>query len=174
MYGSRCRFIISTGEIIAALYVARPANEEFSNLVYRKSPGGNTGESYAVRESGLLLSESRFEDELISSGLVTNPKFGGVLSLMVKDPGKDFSVTQTIKNRESWRLTKAAQTISYYAAGRNGYHWNQSVEPYRDYRGVEVIGAYAWLPGYTALESSQKLTKRKPLCRSVMWPFHLS
>ena len=98
---------------------------------------GDTGESYVVDARGVLLSESRFVTELRERGLIDSGSSSS-LSLGVRDPGtKD--APRALGERARWPLTHAASEV---VQGRQGV----ALTPYRDYRGVPVVGAYAFLP----------------------------
>ncbi len=113
---------------------------EFSRIL-SVARQGTSGETYAFNDSGLMLSQSRFEERLKEIGLL-DPREGvsSALTLELRDPGKALgagSVTDT--NRLGWALTPM---VTKAVAGETGV----SVTPVRDYRGVPVVGAWRWLP----------------------------
>ncbi|MET0283217.1 MAG: serine/threonine-protein kinase [Polyangiales bacterium] len=99
---------------------------------------GRTGETYAFDQRGVMLSQSRFEAELRTANLFT--LVDGRTRVELRDPGgrvaAGFVPSQP---RPSQPLTFMAQQA---LAGRAGVN----VRGYRDYRGVEVVGAWRWLP----------------------------
>ena len=133
--------------IIAALSVARPAQNQFSSLL-KINRLGQSGESYVINKYGLLLTESRFGEDLLKANLVKDNNNRGMLELYVKDPGVNLiEGEQPSETKESWRLTKAAQTLTALALADSsalGY----SIKKYRDYRGVNVIGSWVWMEKY--------------------------
>jgi serine/threonine protein kinase len=109
---------------------------------------GNTGETYAISPDGLMLSQSRFDERLKSLGMIPNePGASSVLTVQVRDPGGDL----TTGYKPSVELEARPLTlIARFAVASRGKPSDQQtgmiLEPYRDYRGVEVIGAWKWLP----------------------------
>jgi hypothetical protein len=102
---------------------------------------GNTGETYAFNTAGRMVSNSRFDEELIKIGLlIDEPASQSILKLDIRDPGGDIGLGHRPKVRRSeLPLTKMATSA---IAGET----KSDVEGYRDYRGVSVIGAWTWLP----------------------------
>lgn len=139
------------GEIMAALGFARFADEEFTNILKVARPG-KTGEVYAFDESGLMLSESRFNDELKRVGLLPDsPEARSALTVQVRDPGGDLTAGHVPDLEPAARpLTRLAAlaVASRFKSDSSASQRGVLVEPYRNYRGVEVIGAWKWLPEY--------------------------
>lgn len=111
---------------------------------------GATGETYAFNRDGLMLSQSRFDDELRNVGLLTDDA-ASILNLSVRDPQVDLTRGRRPELRRSEQpLTRmAAEAV----AGRDGL----DVVGYRDFRGVPVVGAWKWLEAYdfgVAIEQS--------------------
>src|SRR5207245_2892671 len=102
-----------------------------------------TGETYAFDKNGLLLSQSRFDDQLKSFGLLPDlPDSRSILNLELRDPGADLRKdVRAKKPRREQELTKMAKSAT---AGGTGF----DVDGYRDYRGVPVVGAWTWLEDY--------------------------
>ena len=124
------------GKIIAAMS-QRLIPEETLSRVMHTGRMGLTGETYALDRTGLLLSTSRFKEQLIKLGLVT-PEKSGVLELTVRDPGGDLAAGFNL--REPWEkrpFTRMAQAILMRQSGSD-------ISGYRDYRGVLVCGAWTW------------------------------
>jgi eukaryotic-like serine/threonine-protein kinase len=131
------------GEVIAALGVAHRADTEFAHILELARPG-DTGEAYAFDAKGLMLTESRFVGELKRAGLLPDePGASAVFRMEVRDPGQ---LRQAPPARAYTRLAAAAIAArgSPAAEARQGV----LLEPYRNYRGAEVIGAWKWLPEY--------------------------
>lgn len=98
-----------------------------------------SGETYAVNQDGLMVSRSRFADQIVSLGLVE--KAGDeVLQLRVSDPG--INLVETPQDQPpgvDLPLTRMAASVTrgetdFYVDGQG----------YRDYRGVQVFGAWLW------------------------------
>jgi len=104
---------------------------------------GETGETFAFDPEGVMISKSRFDDQLKQLGLLTNrPDISSALALRLGDPGGDL--TEKFKPRESSADWPLIEMVSRATNGTAGVQ----VEPFRDYRGVPVIGAWSWLPFY--------------------------
>ncbi|TWT37720.1 Serine/threonine-protein kinase PknB [Posidoniimonas corsicana] len=104
---------------------------------------GNSGETYAFNEEGLMLSNSRFGEELVLLGLLPDlPESESILQLLVRDPGGDM----TRGYRPTVRRTELPPThmVQEAIAGRPA----TNVAGYSDYRGVKVVGAWEWLDQY--------------------------
>ena len=64
---------------------------EFSRILSVARPG-SSGETYAFDADGLLLSQSRFEAQLKTLGLLQDrPEAGAALSITLRDPGGDLT-----------------------------------------------------------------------------------
>jgi eukaryotic-like serine/threonine-protein kinase len=108
-------------------------NAQFDRIL-GSSRAGRSEETYAISRSGLMVSRSRHEPQLKSLGLPSAE------SLVVTDPGADLTRGQRPSlPREQWPLTRAASAATRGSAG-------SSLVPYRDYRGVPVVGMWTWLP----------------------------
>ena len=73
------------GTIIAAVTKRVDPSKDFSRIL-QFSRVGETGETYAFDQSGRLLSESRFVDDLRQIGLIKEGA-SGVLNIEIRDPG---------------------------------------------------------------------------------------
>ncbi|MGD9181439.1 MAG: PAS domain S-box protein [Desulfobacterales bacterium] len=98
---------------------------------------GKSGDTYAFGRYGKLLSESRFDEDLVKAGIVDEGETS-ILNVSVRDPGGDMTqgFTPSIP-RYQQPLTLMAQQATKGKSGLN-------VEGYRDYRGVRVYGAWLW------------------------------
>ena len=102
---------------------------------------GRTGEAYAFDRNGLLLSQSRFDDDLKQLGLLADlPDSRSILTVEIRDPQVNMA------RGERPRLRRAEQPLTLLAAdavqGKDGY----DADGYRDYRGAPSVGAWRWLP----------------------------
>ncbi len=102
---------------------------------------GQTAEAYLFSRAGLMLTESRFDDELRRGGFISGDTISGsALHVEVRDPGGDvtsgYHSTVALKDRP---LTFAAQ---HALGGETGL----TLGSYRDYRGRDVVGAWTWIP----------------------------
>ena len=109
--------------IIGALALIINPDKEFSRIL-SVARAGKSGETYAFDQTGLLISQSRFDEQLRQLGLLKATNTSSALNLHLHDPGSD--------------LTKGFQpTVEV------------EVNPSRDYRGVRVVGASRWLPQFS-------------------------
>ncbi len=135
------------GEVVAALGFAHPADGQFANILNVVRPG-RTGEVYAFDEQGVMLSESRFLTDLRRAGLVPGgPDAGAAFNVQVRDPGGDpvtgHKPDLELAARPLTRL--AALAIAGRVKAAPGERQGVILEPYRNYRGTEVIGGWKWL-----------------------------
>lgn len=120
-------------DVLGALALIIRPDMEFTRIL-SVARYGQSGETYAFDQTGLLISESRFDKQLTNSGLLDATNGTSALNLRLHDPG----ATEVEGLRPLTRIVAAA------VSGEDGV----SVEPSRDYRGVEVVGAWRWLPDY--------------------------
>jgi serine/threonine protein kinase len=127
-------------QVVGVLALRIDPEQEFSRIM---SLGrfGASGETYAFDNTGRMVSNSRFDDELILLGLLPDQENAkSILQILVRDPGGDI----TAGYRPTQRRHELPPTfaVSEALAGRPGIN----VAGYRDYRGVPVVGAWTWLP----------------------------
>lgn len=129
-------------EIVAVLALRIRPELEFSRIL-QLGRFGESGETYAFDKQGLMVSNSRFDDDLILSGILPDRDDArSILNVQLRDPGGNVLEGYRPKVRRSEQpLTKCAASA---IAGASGV----DVEGYRDYRGVPVLGAWTWLPKY--------------------------
>lgn len=138
------------GDYVASIGFANFADEHFSALL-EVGDMGETGETYAFDEHGLMLSESRFNEQLRDIGLIENQdELQSMVTVQVRDPGVDLTRGQVASRELAARpLTEIAAIAiaSRDKQDRSAQH-GLILDAYRDYRGVPVIGAWKWLPQY--------------------------
>ena len=134
--------IRENGIVCGALALIINPTNEFSRVL-SVAHRGETGETFAFDQTGLLISESRFDQQLHGVGLLAATNFSSALNLRLRDPGGDLTqgFTPTLANRVDDALT---HIVASAVAGGEGV----DVVPSRDYRGVPVVGAWCWLPQY--------------------------
>lgn len=124
------------GEVIAILTVRIKPFQNFSGI-FQQGRLGESGETYAFDTNGLLISESRFVDQLREIGLIGGEELG-ILNVDIRDPGVNLVEGEHIEiPKETQPLTRMAASA---LVGESGI----DLEGYRDYRGVPVIGAWLW------------------------------
>ncbi len=131
------------GHVIAALGFGRLADSRFGSLLVLTS-AQSSREAYAFDSHGMMLTQSRYLGDLRKAGLVA-PDETGILRIPVRDPGVDVVAGERpARPASEWPPTKlAAAALAAPAAG--GPFEGAILEPYRSYRGAEVIGAWRWL-----------------------------
>lgn len=129
-------------QVVAVLALRIQPEREFTRIL-QLGQIGKSGETYAFDKDGTIVSNSRFDEELILLGLLPDESDSrSILRLAVRDPGGDLTAGyRPNKRRGELPLTKAAQSA---IRGESGI----DLVGYRDYRGVKVIGAWTWLPKY--------------------------
>ena len=106
---------------------------------------GATGDSYAFNAEGLMLSHGRFERQVVELyGL--DPEAGGMLQVRLVDPGRDLTAVRGDGPGPVADMATLPLAPHVRAAARGGS--GADIEGYRDVRGVEVVGAWRWLPEY--------------------------
>lgn len=129
-------------QVIASLGLRIRPERDFTQIL-QLGQMGETGETYAFSKTGLMLSQSRFEEELILLGIIPDREGAqSLLEVLVRDPGGDLSAGyRPNKRRSQMPLTEMVASASVGESGVN-------VEGYRDYRGIPVVGAWTWLDKY--------------------------
>jgi serine/threonine protein kinase len=129
-------------QVIAALGLRIRPEREFTQLL-QLGRMGQSGETYAFDKSGTLVSNSRFDEQLILLGLLPDTENAqSILNISLRDPGGDMTAGYRPKvRRAELPLTKP---IAAAVAGTSGV----DVDGFRGYRGVKKVGAWAWLPQY--------------------------
>ncbi len=132
----------ATGKPIAAIGFRFRPEEDFTRIL-QTARAGKTGETYAFDRNGVMLSNSRFDDELKEIGLlVDDPSVQSTLTLELKNPGANISIGERPKTRrKEMPLTKPILMAANHGAGVD-------VDGYLDYRGVPNVAAWTWLSEY--------------------------
>ncbi|MGC9940392.1 MAG: protein kinase [Verrucomicrobiota bacterium] len=125
----------------ALALIINPTNE-FSKVL-SVAHRGETGETFAFDQTGLLISESRFDLQLRALRLLGSTNLSSALNVRLRDPGVNLTkgIKPTLANRADDSLT---HIVASAVAGGSGV----DVVPSRDYRGVPVVGAWCWLPQF--------------------------
>ncbi|MGL1862666.1 MAG: transporter substrate-binding domain-containing protein [Pseudodesulfovibrio sp.] len=122
------------GTVLAVVTIRVDPKGQFSKILH-SGDIGNTGESYAFDSNGIMLSASRFVDDLMAVGLIDTLNS----TLRLADPGndlmKDAPISDDIAILPFTRMATAA------IRGINGI----DINGYRDYRGVPVVGKWSWI-----------------------------
>ncbi len=134
------------GRVVAALGLGTFAAERFG-VIFRASWLGRTGEAYAFDRRGRILSEIRFPDEASQAGVLPGPQSAGALGMRLADPGRDLRDQPARPGDASGgRLTRLVETaLREGPSSASGESHGVLLQPYRNYLGAPVVGAWAWL-----------------------------
>lgn len=123
------------GEVIAVFTFRIDPFADFTAILQRGRLGAS-GETYAFDSDGVLISESRFDEQLRRLGLLRKGQ-SSILNIFVVDPGADLRKDESSLPKEKRPLTlmAASATSGKSAINTEGYH---------DYRGISVVGAWTW------------------------------
>ena len=138
------------GEVVAARGFAHYAHEQFAHILSAAQPG-RTGEVYAFDSNGMMLSESRFKPELVKARLMSEQEpSSAILRVQVRDPGGDLGSGHQPELELAARPYTRLAALAIAARGKTEATQREGVilEPYRNYRGAEVIGVWRWLSVY--------------------------
>ena len=138
----------ATGNVVAALGFASYVDRDFESILSAARPG-ETGEAYAFDETGTLLSDVREVRGLRRAGVLPAGVKGTAFRLKVRDPGVELETGATpASDSIEWPLTRpVAEALAAGASAQSSAATRGVLlDPYRNYRGVEVIGAWRWLP----------------------------
>ena len=128
--------------VIAMLALLVDPDQDFTRIL-QSVRLEKSGETYAFNSRGLLISHSRFDDQLREIGLLgEDPGTDPILTVEIRDPGGDLSKGHPpTPDRGALPLTRMAASA---VIGQSDI----DVDGYRDYRGVMVVGAWTWLEEY--------------------------
>ena len=124
-------------KVIAAIIQKIDPSHGFSDIL-QLSHVGETGESYIFSHEGIMLSESRFEKDLIKLG-VFQVNNDGKPYVEIKDPEGDLT--------KGFIPNEALSQKPFTLMAKSALEGNKdvNVDGYNDYRGVPVMGAWMWI-----------------------------
>jgi hypothetical protein len=129
-------------QVVAVLALQIRPEGEFTRIL-QLGRVGESGETYAFDKNGVMISNSRFDEDLILLGLIPDQEHSrSILNLLVRDPQGNMTEGYRPKQRRS------EMPLTRMAADAIAGNADVDVEGYNDYRGVPVVGAWAWLPKY--------------------------
>jgi serine/threonine-protein kinase len=136
----------AAGAVVAVLGVATFVDTSFESILAAARPG-DTGEAYAFDENGTLLSEVRSIRGLRSAGLLPAGDAGGAaFRIRLRDPGSELQADGPMQTgADAWPLTRPVTAALAAANAPGAPTQGVLLDPYRNYRGAEVIGAWRWL-----------------------------
>ena len=137
------------GRAIAALAFAEHATGEFAALL-RPAVPGESDELLLFDDRAVLLSDSRHADKLAAVGAIKDPKKSHtMLEVEVRIPRGEKNASLTAEERSAQPRTRlAALAIASRWSKEPSHQRGVLIEPYRNYYGAEVVGAWRWLPEY--------------------------
>jgi hypothetical protein len=144
------------GKVIGALGIRLRPETQFSDIL-AIAQVGQTGETYAFDRHGVMVSESRFDDELHRAGVLAESE-DSILNLQLRDPGVNMLAGKRPEQR------RAEQPFTQMAAAALQGESGVEVDGYRNYAGVNVVGAWRWLPHFD-LGGRVRAANERSLCR---------
>ncbi len=159
------------GNVIAAFGFQLNPQTDFTRIL-SVAMMGESGETYAFNRDGLLLSESRFDDDLKTIGLIPDrPGSRSILKVDIRDPGGNM----LDGFRPARERPQLALTIPVASGVTGGTSVN--VRGYRNYRGVQSVAAWTWLPQYdigivTEIEMSEAYAPLY-IVRRFLWGIYM-
>ena len=78
------------GIVVGALALIINPDQEFSRIL-SVARSGDSGETYAFDQTGLMISHSRFDEQLKQLGLLDATNTSSALNLRLHDPGGDLT-----------------------------------------------------------------------------------
>jgi eukaryotic-like serine/threonine-protein kinase len=129
-------------QVVAALALRIRPEREFTRIL-QLGRIGDSGETYAFDKTGLMVSNSRFDERLILLGLLPDVENShSILNISLRDPGGNMlEGFRPAVRRAELPLTKMCVAA---IAGTPGVN----VDGANDYRGVPIVAAWDWLPNY--------------------------
>lgn len=135
------------GSVAAALGLGTYAKDKF-DAIFRLSWLGDSGEAYAFDSHGRLLSETRFADQARQAGALARGGGEAVFGTALLDPVADPAARSRRSDESTGaRLTELVATaIRSSGSAEPGTRQGIILDPYRNYLGASVVGAWAWMP----------------------------
>ena len=138
------------GKVVAALGFGRFTATNF-DAILKTARLGRSGEAYAFDERGMMLSESRFTGTLRKLQLVPpGDDQGSAFNVQLRDPGGDLGAGHRPELELAARPRTKLAALAIGSRDKTDSEQQKGVilDPYRNYFGAEVIGAWRWLPAY--------------------------
>jgi tRNA A-37 threonylcarbamoyl transferase component Bud32 len=130
------------GTVIAVLALRMKPEEEFTRI-FSVARMGETGEAYAFDHRAVMLTASRFDQELKRRKLIPDaPEATAILNMRLIEPNGGPEGGQG--RSRGWKEPRLTRMAASALMGEEGY----DVQGYANYRGVQVVGAWTWLPEY--------------------------
>ena len=141
---------VPDGKAALALAVGVYADREFARLF---SPADVIGQvdTYAFGDDGLLITPSRYGETLAAAGEIPDEAAADqAFTIHVRDPGGNLAAGHRSRLEPAARpLTEpAALALAARAKLAESERGGAVIAPYRDYTGVDTVGAWRWLSAY--------------------------
>jgi tRNA A-37 threonylcarbamoyl transferase component Bud32 len=142
LMGVSATVVDSAGRPLAALLLFVPPEKDFTRIL-SIARMGESGDTYAFDAGGVMLSDTRHLESLKATGILPDaPTVRAMLRVELRDPGgnllKGYRTDTPMAGRPLTRLVAAALS--------DDSRLHVTLDRYRDYRGVPVVGAARWLP----------------------------
>ncbi len=134
----------------AALAMGVETDRELETI-FAAARSGETVEAYAFADDGLMLTSSRFAEQLVTAGVLPSTGMANAaFQVPVRDPGGKLEGGYVPAIEAAARPLTRAAALAIAARSRTTQIERGGIvpAPYRGYRGDEVIGAWRWLPAY--------------------------
>ena len=131
----------ANNKVIATFGMGRRADQDFTRIL-RTARMGSSGETYAIDKDGWFISESRYEDKMRELDLLPDDTTkSSIMNLQAR--GYNFEISKDLRT-----LTPLAALVVAAQESNSPVTEGVVIKPSIDYKGDEVIGAWAWLPQY--------------------------
>ena len=127
----------SDSHILGALALIIDPDKEFSRIL-SVARWGQTGETYAFDQTGLMISHSRFVGQLKALGLLEATNSTSALNLRLRDPGGDMTRGYKPDDSSPSYVRPLTRLVASAVYGENVV----DVTPSRDYRGRAGGGGF--------------------------------
>jgi serine/threonine-protein kinase len=137
------------GAVIAALELGTYADTRFAGILGLAGLGDSSAsaDAYAFDDSGLLLTEPRHAAALRAAGVLPVGATSAAFNVRLRDPGGALAQggAQARDLAERPLTTIVERAIASRSDPDPRSHQGVILEPYRNYAGQTVIGAWQWL-----------------------------
>ncbi|WP_136481760.1 serine/threonine protein kinase [Cognatitamlana onchidii] len=137
------------GGLLGFIAIDSDVENEFSELL-NLSYHNETAETYAVNLDGSMASKSRFEKELQQTFLLSNDTTKtSVHHIMMYDPGVNvYEADGHVQEQVEMDYTVIFAELLKNVTSETGVFEGAVLTPYKDYRGIDVVGSWKYLPEY--------------------------
>lgn len=125
------------GNVFASIVLGISPEGQFTEIL-SVARAGESGETFAFDDKGWLLSDSRFDEELVRMGLLR----------MDSTPRSRASAVLNIQSKTADEKLTRLVAFAIQSKGDSRHDTMVDLSGSLDYRGVKVVGASRWLPQY--------------------------